>query len=74
MSKDNVYHIKIKLIPQSIEYKPTFTQGIVFAKNPSKAETIAVSKIKEALKKEPVVIEIKLTSIKKLRKDFLFSD
>lgn len=74
MSKDNIYHVKLKLIPKHKIYKSTFTQGIVFAKKPSDAETIAVSKITKALKKAPTEIEIKVTSTKKLRKDFLYSE
>lgn len=74
MKKDNVYHVKIKLIPTIAGYKSNFSQGIVFAKNPSEAEKIALNKITEAIKNEPVKAELKIMSIKKLRKDFLLFD
>lgn len=74
MKKDqqHAYHVKVKLIPQDKGYKSSFSQGIVFGKNPETAEKMAIENITEALKNEPIGVEIKIQSIVKLRKDFLF--
>lgn len=68
----NAYHVKVKLIPKDKNYKSSFSQGIVFGKNPEAVEKMAIENITEALKSQPIDVEIKVQSTVKLRKDFLF--
>lgn len=71
--KQNAYHVKIKLIPKDKGYKSSFIQGIVFEMTPALAEKLATEIINKWNEEElNVKCDIKLQSIVKLRKDFMF--
>lgn len=71
--KQNAYHVKLKLIPKDKDYKSSFVQGIVFEMNPSLAEKMALEKLQEWNETDAnVKCDIKVQSIVKLRKDFMF--
>lgn len=70
--KDNAYQVKLKLIPKGAGFKSSFVQGIVFESSPAQAEKRAITEIKKWVQASEYEAEIKLQSILKIRKDFLF--
>ena len=73
MKKENAYHIKFKLIPKKIGFKPNFIQGIVFDTSQELAVKNVTEKIIEAVNTNAyeTEVEVKIQSVVKLRKDFL---
>jgi hypothetical protein len=70
MKNQLAFQLKLKLTTKQVGYKPSFISGIVLANNQVDAVQGATEQIIEAIRKEPIKVEVKLQSVVKLRRDF----